>query len=155
MTFTDHRRMKAYLRTAAGLACALLTALPAASAFAVEPKPLDAALDCSSNGHDFVAPLAEAGDLQPKPMRVESNSMNAFRTAHPLIAYGFPVFVVVGYQENDPLFQHGDGKPIGKWGYGVVVRGSKRSVEEKVRAAGSNATVREAFPFLTAIVCTP
>ncbi|MEK6349426.1 MAG: hypothetical protein V4764_18220 [Burkholderia sp.] len=146
--------MKAHRFAAAGLACAALlgTALPA---FAAEPKALDAALDCSWNGHKFIAPLAEAGDIDTKPMHVESNSMNAFHTAHPLTAYGFSVYVVLGYQENDPLFQHGDGKQIDQWGYGVVVRGSKSSVEEKVRAAGSNATVKAAFPFLTAIVCTP
>lgn len=145
--------MNAQLRIAAGLGAAALIA--ATNALAVEPKALDAALDCSSNGHRFIAPLAEAGDLKPKPMHVESNSMNAFHTPHPLTAYGFSVYVVLGYQQDDPLFQQGDGKPIGPWAYGVVVRGSSGAVEEKVRAAGSQATVRAAFPFLTAIVCTP
>ncbi|WP_244127331.1 hypothetical protein [Burkholderia gladioli] len=150
--------MKTRRLGAAGLACALLGAISltaSAAALAAEPKALDAALDCSSNGHRFIAPLAEAGDIQTKPMHVESNSMNAFHTEHPLSAYGFSVYVVLGYQQDDPLFQHGDGKPIGEWGYGVVVRGSKSAVEAKVRAAGSQATVKAAFPFLTAIVCTP
>lgn len=65
-------------------------------------------------------------------MHVESNSMNVFHTEHPLSAYGFSIYVVPGYQQDDPLFQHGDdGKPIYEWGYGVVVRGSKSAVEAK------------------------
>jgi hypothetical protein len=132
------------------LAAALATPVSALAA----AKALDAALDCSSTGHDFIAPLLAAGDIQTKPMHVEDNSVNAFRTAHPLTAYGFPVFVALGYQANDPIFERGDGKPIGDWSYGVVVRGAKDAVEAKVREAGSQATVRKAFPFLTAIVCT-
>ncbi len=147
----------AFRLAAAGLACAasILALSAAAPAVAAEPKPLDAALDCSWNGHRFIAPLAEAGDIETKPMHVESNSMNAFHTRHPLTAYGFSVYVVLGYQQDDPLFQHGDGQPIDTWGYGVVVHGSRSAVEAKVRAAGSQATVKAAFPFLTAIVCTP
>ncbi len=80
--------------------------------------------------------------------------MNAFRTNRSLSAYGFSVYVVLGYQANDPLFAHGDGEPIGDWAYGVVVRGSKQAVEAKVRAAGSQAAGKHAFPILTAIVCT-
>ncbi|AOK16286.1 hypothetical protein WT26_09825 [Burkholderia cepacia] len=117
-------------------------------------KSLDDALDCHSNGHKFVAPLLAAGDIQSEPMHVESNSVNAFRTSHSLTAYGFGVYVVLGYQANDPIFRTGDGTPIGDWAYGVVVRGTKSSVEEAVRKAGSDATVKQAFPFLTAIVCS-
>ena len=95
-----------------------------------------------------------AGDIQSEPMHVESNSVNAFRTSHALTAYGFGVYVVLGYQANDPIFRPGDGTPIGDWAYGVVVRGTKSAVEEAVRKAGSDATVKQAFPFLTAIVCS-
>ncbi|WDD93684.1 hypothetical protein Bsp3421_003775 [Burkholderia sp. FERM BP-3421] len=133
---------------------ALAAALAGPAGAIAAPKALDAALDCSSTGHDFIAPLLAAGDIRDKPMHVEANSVNAFRTIHSLTAYGFPVFVALGYQANDPIFAHGDGKPIGDWSYGVVVRGSKDAVEAKVREAGSRATVKEAFPFLTAIVCT-
>ncbi|WP_323120811.1 hypothetical protein [Burkholderia alba] len=148
--------MHTFFRPAAGLLIAALAcAAPglATSAFAAAPA-LDAALDCSSTGHAFVAPLLADGDIKTKPMHVEANSMNAFRTNRSLSAYGFPVFVVLGYQANDPIFEHGDGKPIGDWAYGVVVRGSKDAVEAKVRQAGSQAVVKDAFPFLTAIVCT-
>ncbi|AOJ10622.1 hypothetical protein WS62_13055 [Burkholderia sp. ABCPW 14] len=119
-----------------------------------DAQALDAALDCSSTGHAFVAPLAASGAIRSQPMHVEANSMNAFRTNRSLTAYGFPVYVVLGYQANDPIFTHGNGEPIGDWAYGVVVRGSKSAVEAKVREAGSQAVVKDAFPFLTAIVCT-
>lgn len=141
--------MKKTTRTA--LFGALLAVATAGTAAA---KSLDDALDCHSNGHKFVAPLLAAGDIQREPMHVESNSVNAFRTTRPLTAYGFGVYVVLGYQANDPLFRPGDGTPIGDWAYGVVVRGTKSAVEEAVRKAGSDATVKQAFPFLTAIVCS-
>ncbi|RQS67250.1 hypothetical protein DID96_22055 [Burkholderia sp. Bp8963] len=133
---------------------ALISALLAIAAPGIaSAKALDAALDCHSNGHAFVAPLLAAGDLQPEPMHVESNSVNAFRTEHDLTAYGFGVYVVLGYQANDPIFRQGSGTPIGDWAYGVVVKGTKGAVEAAVRKAGSDATVKQAFPFLTAIVC--
>lgn len=137
------------------LKTALFGALLAFGASGVaSAKSLDDALDCHSNGHKFVAPLLAAGDIQSEPMHVEANSVNAFRTNHPLTAYGFGVYVVLGYQANDPIFQSGDGTPIGNWAYGVVVRGTKSAVEQAVRKAGSDATVKQAFPFLTAIVCS-
>ncbi|KWF29861.1 hypothetical protein [Burkholderia pseudomultivorans] len=141
--------MKNHLRTTL---CGALLALAASGT--ASARSLDDALDCHSNGHKFVAPLLAAGDIQPEPMHVESNSVNAFRTARSLTAYGFGVYVVLGYQANDPIFREGDGKPIGDWAYGVVVRGTKSAVEEAVRKAGSDATVKQAFPFLTAIVCS-
>ncbi|VVU48500.1 hypothetical protein BAN20980_01197 [Burkholderia anthina] len=145
-----HTRMKNnVLKTAL---CGALLALAATGA--VSAQTLDNALDCHSDGHKFVAPLLEAGDIQSAPMHVEANSVNAFRTNRPLTAYGFGVYVVLGYQANDPIFQPGDGTPIGEWAYGVVVRGTKSAVEQAVRKAGSDATVKQAFPFLTAIVCS-
>ncbi|ABC39544.1 hypothetical protein [Burkholderia thailandensis] len=141
------------LRSIARLLIPIATLAIASSAYA-DSQALDAALDCSSTGHAFVAPLAASGAIRSQPMHVEANSMNAFRTNRTLTAYGFPVYVVLGYQANDPLFTHGDGEPIGDWAYGVVVRGSEQAVEAKVREAGSRAVVKNAFPFLTAIVCT-
>ncbi|WP_179403245.1 hypothetical protein [Burkholderia guangdongensis] len=137
---------------------ALLCALPALAVLIAAPsaaaKSIDDGLDCHSTGHAYVAPLVAAGDIERVPMHVEDNSVNAFHTTHSLTAYGFGVYVVLGYQANDPLFRHGPGMPIGDWAYGVVVRGTKQAVEAKVRAAGSDATVARAFPFLTAIVCS-
>ena len=146
-------RMKNHVFKTALLGALLAIGTLGASSVA-SAKSLDDALDCHSNGHKFVAPLLAAGDIQSEPMHVESNSVNAFRTNHPLTAYGFGVYVVLGYQANDPIFQPGDGTPIGNWAYGVVVRGTKNAVEQAVRKAGSDATVKQAFPFLTAIVCS-
>lgn len=120
------------------------------------PQALDAQLDCSSTGHDFVAPLIASGAIRSKPMRVEANSVNAFHTVRTLSAYGFSVFVVLGYQQGDPLLALGSGTPIAAWSYGVVVRGAPDEVEARARAAGSRATVVAALPLvplLTAIVC--
>jgi hypothetical protein len=118
-------------------------------------QPIDAQLDCKSSAHDFIAPLA-AGDLiEPKPMRVEPNSVNAFRPKKgvALTAYGFKVYVVLGYQKDDPLFQHGAGTPISESAYGAVVWGGDDEVAQKVRAAGSDADVHHVAPFVTAVFC--
>ncbi len=134
------------------------TSLLTIFALAAQPsaaKSLDEALQCHSNGHDFITPLRINNDIRTKPMRVESNSINAYWPAKEaaLTAFDFPVFAVLAYQENDPFFQRGDGEPIAEWAYGVVVRGAKSDVEKQVRQAGSSALVHRAFPFLTAILC--
>jgi hypothetical protein len=131
-------------------------ATAASSATEVAPQALDAMLDCSANGHAFIAPLLESGAIHARPMHVEDNSVNAFRPVHPLTAWGFPVYVALGWQSDDPLFTHGTGKPIGRWSYGVVVHGSVDEVAARARAADSPATVVRAvalLPFLTAVVC--
>lgn len=88
-------------------------------------------------------------------MRVEPNSVNAFKPAQgaTLTAYGFKVYAVLAYQKDDPLFKEGKGEPIGEAAYGAVVWGSDDAVEEKVRAAGSDAVVHHVAPFVTAIFC--
>ncbi len=117
---------------------------------------LDAQLNCQSNPHDFIAPLLDDQSIDPKPMRIEANSVNAFRPARGsnLTAFGFHVSAVFGYAQNDPIFKQGSGQPLQSSTYGVVVRGSASSVEARVRQAGSNAGIREVVPlFLTAIYC--
>lgn len=131
-------------------------AAAASNAAEAAPEALDAMLDCSANGHAFIAPLVESGAIHAQPMHVEDNSVNAFRPIRPLTAWGFPVYVTLGWQTDDPLFTHGAGKPIGHWSYGVVVRGSVDEVAARARAANSPATVVRALallPFLTAVVC--
>ena len=66
-------------------------------------------LDCKSTGHVFISALMNSGEIQSKPMHVEKNSINAFRPAHgvKLTAFDFPVFVVLGYEKDDPLFKPG------------------------------------------------
>ncbi|SAK50353.1 hypothetical protein AWB79_01575 [Caballeronia hypogeia] len=118
-------------------------------------KSIDAPLDCRSSAHDFIAPLQENHLLETKPMRIEPNHVNAFKPTHgtTLTAYGFKVYVVVGYQKDDPIFKPGKGQPIADSAYGVVVIGSDDAVQEKVSAAGSDADVHHVAPFITAIFC--
>ncbi|SAK98287.1 hypothetical protein AWB80_07497 [Caballeronia pedi] len=118
-------------------------------------KPIDAQLDCKSTAHDFVAPLQQEGLLETKPMRVEPNSVNAFKPVKgaTLTAYGFKVYVVVAYQKDDPIFRLGKGEPIADSAYGVVVWGGDKEVEQQVRAASSDADVHHVAPFITSIFC--
>ena len=117
---------------------------------------LDAQLDCKSSAHVFIAPLLNDQYIDPTPMRVEANSVNAFRTAHDanLTAFGFRVYAVLGYQQDDEMFKQGSGQPIADSGYGAVVLGPADAVEARAREAGSDAVVRQVVPLLlTAIFC--
>ncbi|MEM5433654.1 hypothetical protein [Paraburkholderia diazotrophica] len=129
----------------------MLSALP----FAARAASLDAALACDESAHKFIADLAAQQLIDPKPMRVESNSINAFspvRGAN-LDAYGFSVFAVVGYEQDDPIFRVGSGEPLAKSAYGAVVWGSDEKVQAAVTAAGSTAIVHRVAPHVTAIFC--
>ncbi|PLZ04317.1 hypothetical protein CY652_01185 [Burkholderia sp. WAC0059] len=130
-----------------------VAALPLCSQAAA---PLDDALTCSESAHTFVSGLIDQQLIESQPMRVESNSINAFwpqRGVH-LRAYGFTVFAIVGYEENDPLFHTGSGTPIAPSAYGAVVLGSLAKVQAAVAAAGNTtAIVHHAGPLLTAIFC--
>lgn len=142
--------MKSYsqtIRIALG-AAALLPALSHAYA-------IDALLDCKSTAHAVVAPLQRDHLIETSPMRVEPNSVNVFRTTHgsELTAFGFKVYAVVGYQKDDEIFRRGSGEPIADSAYGAVVIGRSSAVEQKVRAAGSDASIHTAAPFMTAIFC--
>ncbi|KNH09898.1 hypothetical protein BRCH_02902 [Candidatus Burkholderia brachyanthoides] len=101
-------------------------------------QPIEAQLDCKpNNSHDFIAPLVASNLIQTRPMRVEANSVNAFRPASGVSlrsVYGFKVYAVVAYQKDDPLFERGKGEPIADSAYGVVVWGGDDEVTQKVRA---------------------
>jgi hypothetical protein len=117
---------------------------------------LDAQLDCKLNAHAFIAPLVSDQYIDPDPMRVEANSVNAFRPAHDsnLTAFGFRVYAVLGYEHDDAMFKQGSGQPISDSAYGAVVIGSREAVEARTREAGSDAVVRQVIPLLlTAIFC--
>ncbi|HEX7931582.1 MAG TPA: hypothetical protein VF573_00615 [Paraburkholderia sp.] len=126
-------------------------ALPLASHAAA----LDAPLTCNESGHQFIADLAGQQLIDPKPTRVESNSINAFSPAQgaDLSAYGFHVFAVVGYEKDDPMFRVGDGEPVARSAYGVVVFGSESKVRHAVTTGGGTAIVHRVAPFITAIFC--
>ncbi|MEA3129910.1 MAG: hypothetical protein QOF46_1705 [Paraburkholderia sp.] len=132
------------------LALAAIT-LPLASSAAA----LDAPLNCNESGHQFIADLAQQQMIDPKPTRVESNSINAFSPVHgaDLTAFGFRVFAVVGYEKDDPLFRVGDGEPVARSAYGVVVFGSESKVQSALAEAGSTAIVHRVAPLVTAIFC--
>ncbi len=93
---------------------------------------------------------------EPNPMRVEANSINAFRPIRGsnLTAFGFRVYAVLGYEHDDAIFRKGSGEPISDSAYGVVVNGPAETVESRVREAGSRAIVKQVVPLLiTAILC--
>ena len=145
------RQVTKLIRIVAVLALAPLGLLSTpAHASAVEEQ-----LDCKSTGHVFISALMNSGEIQSKPMHVEKNSVNAFRPAHgvKLTAFDFPVFVVLGYEKDDPLFKPGKGEPVGDWAYGVVVTGASDDVKDRLRQMGSDAIVHEVTPVMTAILC--
>ncbi|WP_211612452.1 hypothetical protein [Paraburkholderia haematera] len=116
---------------------------------------LDAPLICNESGHQFIADLAQQQLIDPKPTRVESNSINAFSPTQgaDLTAFGFHVFAVVGYEKDDPMFRVGDGEPVARSAYGVVVFGSESKVQSAITAASSTAIVHRVAPLVTAIFC--
>jgi hypothetical protein len=136
------------------LAALLLAALSFAP-LAGHAAALDDALTCKESAHDFVSGLLDQKLIDEKPMRVEKNSINAFWPAHGqhLTAYGFSVFAIVGFQQDDPLFKTGDGKPIARSAYGAVVVGTQGKVQAALDAVGNTAIVHHAGPLLTAIFC--
>jgi hypothetical protein len=118
---------------------------------------LDDQLACQLSAHAFIKPLLDSRDVNPMPIRVEANSVNAFRPTHDshLTAFGYRVDAVLGYEQGDAMFKQGSGKPIANSGYGVVVFGPSDTVRAKVREAGSDAVVREVIPLLlTVIFCS-
>ncbi|MEW9584764.1 hypothetical protein [Paraburkholderia sp. DGU8] len=132
---------------------AIVGGLPPVSCYA---HALDSQLDCRSNAHAFIAPLLKEKYIDPSPMRVEANSVNAFRPAQGsnLTAFGFRVYAVLGYETNDALFSRGEGQPITDSAYGAVVMGAAGSVEANARQGGSSADIHQVVPLLlTAIFC--
>ncbi|MGF6753646.1 hypothetical protein [Paraburkholderia sp. GAS334] len=117
---------------------------------------LDSQLDCKSNPHDYISQLLNSQYIEPEPMRVEANSINAFRPIRGsnLTAFGFRVYAVLGYERNDAIFRKGSGEPISNSAYGAVVNGPAETVESRVRATGSTAIVKQVVPLLiTAVLC--
>ncbi|WP_429301858.1 hypothetical protein [Paraburkholderia sp. GAS199] len=133
----------------------LLALAAAVFPLTIQAATLDAPLVCNESGHQFIADLAQQQLIDPKPMRVESNSINAFSPAHgaELTAFGFRVFAVVGYEKDDPMFRVGDGEPVARSAYGVVVFGGETKVQNAIADAGSTAIVHRVAPLVTAIFC--
>jgi hypothetical protein len=127
---------------------AILPGLASASA-------LDDALACTVSAHVFIGGLEQQQLIDAHPMRVESNSINAFSPLKgaDLTAFGFHVFAVVGFEKDDPIFRTGDGEPLANSAYGAVVLGPMERVQAQVDAARSTALVHRVAPFVTAIFC--
>jgi len=138
-------------RTFLILSTLLLAVLPAVS----RASDLDAALACNESAHAFIADLAQQQLIDAQPMRVESNSINAFSPSRGarLSAFGFSVFALVAYEKDDPMFRTGTGEPVANSAYGAVVFGGTEKVQEAVQAAGSTAIVHHVAPHVTAIFC--
>ena len=142
------------MRACQALAVCAAASLPAFAA--AQTHAIDDQLGCDQQPHAFISGLLDDQSIDAKPMRVESNSVNAFRPAagSGLMAFGFRVYAVLGYAPDDDLFKAGNGQPVDGSLYGVVVSGPKEAVESRVREAGSTATVRSVVPLvLTAVVC--
>jgi|GEM_PF-569058 hypothetical protein len=117
---------------------------------------LESQLDCKSSAHNFIAPLVADKSIDARPMRVEANSVNAFKPTQgsELTAYGFRVYAVLGYEHGDDMFKRGSGQPINDSAYGVVVLAASETVEAKVRESGSTAVVKQVVPMMmTAVFC--
>jgi hypothetical protein len=117
---------------------------------------LDTQLVCSTNAHAFISLLLARGYIDPAPMRVEQNSVNAFRLTHDtvLTVFGFEVYAVFAYERGDALFKSGSGQPLPGSIYGAVVKAPIESVEAHFHLAGSQAVARQVIPFvLTAVTC--
>ncbi|AIO69866.1 hypothetical protein [Burkholderia oklahomensis] len=117
---------------------------------------LDAQFDCKTNAHAFIVHLLHHGYIDPAPMRVEQNSVNAFRPTRDatLTAFGFKVYAVFAYEQDDALFRPGSGQPLPGSIYGVVVKAPIESVEARSQLAGSKAVAHQVIPFvLTAVAC--
>ncbi|MGF6932540.1 hypothetical protein OKW41_001679 [Paraburkholderia sp. UCT70] len=119
---------------------------------------LDGQFDCRASPHAFIGQLINNQYINPNPMHVEANSVNAFRPAQgsDITAFGFRVYAVLGYEQDDGTFKKGRGNALAGPLYGAVLSAPSDAVESRVRDAGSNATVRMVIPLLlTAVVCSP
>lgn len=133
----------------------ILGLLLAAAPALVQAAPLDTALACGQTPGQFFAMLRSQHLIDPEPMHVEPDSVNAFWPARDatLSAFDLSVFAVFAYEAGNPAFRAGKGTPHGKPVYGAVVVARMDTVRKALQAAGSKAGVEHAAPFMTAIVC--
>jgi hypothetical protein len=138
------------------LALILGALAPAAAVAQSTARPIESQLDCKSTAHRFIAPLRADQSIEATPMRVETNSVNAFKPTRSdgLTAYGYRVYAVLGYEQGDAMFRQGSGQPVSASAYGVVLMAPSDAVEQSVRDAGSTAVVKSVVPMImTAVFC--
>ncbi len=121
----------------------------------VQALSLDDALACGDHAHSYISSLQTRQLIADHPLHVEDNAINVFWPARhsDLTAFGFSVYVVIGYQQDDPMFKLGGGEPMKGELYGVVVSGSTAEIAKALADANSPAESKHAGPFLTAIYC--
>jgi hypothetical protein len=124
---------------------------------AVCAQDIGDSLDCHSGPHDFIEQLIDAKAIDPRPMKVSDNSVNAYRLSpdQNLTALGFKVQAVFGFSPNDGLFtQKRSPRETSHPIYGVVVMAADEDVRQRLRETGSPATVKEVMPLvMSAVVC--
>ncbi|WP_246089236.1 hypothetical protein [Paraburkholderia guartelaensis] len=124
---------------------------------AIYAQEIGASLDCHLGPHTFIEQLVNEKEIDPIPMKVSANSVNAYRLKpnQNLTALGFKVRAVFGFSPNDEMFtQKISAGETPHRVYGVVVMAGKEAVSDRVREAGSPATVREVMPLvMTVVVC--
>jgi hypothetical protein len=120
-------------------------------------QEIDAGLDCHFGPHEFIEQLVKKKEIDPVPMKVSANSVNAYRLRpnQNLTALGFKVRAVFGFSPDDDMFtQKGGAGEALRQVYGVVVMAGKEPVSERIREMGSPASVREVMPLvMSAVVC--
>ena len=117
--------------------------------------PLDDALACNDHAHAYIQSLQDQHLIADHAMHVEDDGLNVFWPSRNsgLTAFNMKVFVVIGYQQDDPMFKPGKGDPMDGGLYGVVVNAETSTVAKAVAEAGSPAEYKHAGPFLTAVYC--
>ncbi|WP_254906006.1 hypothetical protein [Paraburkholderia youngii] len=123
----------------------------------IHAHEIGASLGCDLEPHEFIEQLEEEKEIDPRPMKVSDNSVNAYRPRpnRNLTALRFKVRAVFGFSPNDGLFiQKSDGGETSQRVYGVVVMAGEEEVRERIRGLGSPATVKEIMPLvMSAVVC--
>ncbi|MCP3712135.1 hypothetical protein M3I54_35195 [Paraburkholderia sp. CNPSo 3274] len=123
----------------------------------IDANEIGSRLDCHFGAHEFIEQLVEEKEIDPLPMNVSGNSVNAYRLRpnQNLTALGFKVRAVFGFSPNDEMFaQKSGGGDLSHQVYGVVVLAGKEAVSERLRETGSPATVKEVMPLvMSAVVC--
>lgn len=135
--------------------CAVVgTALASNAIYAHE---IGASLDCHAGPHEFIQQLLANKEIDPRPMKVSANSVNAYRPGQKqsLTALGFKVQAVFGSLPDNGTSQQaaaGNGTP--RQIYGVAVMAGEDAVKERLRQIGSTATVKIVMPLvISAVVC--
>ncbi|MCP3709927.1 hypothetical protein M3I54_23590 [Paraburkholderia sp. CNPSo 3274] len=116
---------------------------------AIYAREIGASLDCHAGSHEFIQQLLAKKEIDPRPMKVSANSVNAYRPGQKqsLTALGFKVQAVFGsVPDNGALQQTAGGNGAPRQVYGVVVMAGEDAVRERLLQIGSTASVKVVMP---------